>query len=138
MPTDSAAVLSGEPSPIFVSADVRDAELAGGGVAQSNREAWNRFIDANLVEWGRNPQALEDEDFDPPSPEVIDRACDVAMRFRDRGEPPPTRVVPDGEGGISFERVDGKLSMSLNIHADQTVELLTFDDCRLRDRRRLL
>lgn len=137
MPTDSAAVLSGEPSPIFVSANVRDAELAEGELAQRNREAWDGFIDADLVEWGRDPQALEDEDFDPPNTEVVKLACKVAMSLRDEGIVPPTRVVPDGEGGVSFERVDGKLSESLNIYADGTIELLTFDDCRLRTRDRL-
>lgn len=138
MPTDSAAVLSGDPLPIFVSANVGDAELIEGELVQRNREAWDGFIDTDLVEWGRNPQEMEDEDFDPPNAEVVYLACRVAMSLRDEGIDPPTRVVPDGEGGISFERVEGEFSASLNIYADGTSELLTFDDCRLRGRRRLL
>lgn len=138
MPTDSAAVLSGERRPVFATANVREPELIGRQQANKVEQAWDRFIDRNLVEWGRNPSALEDEDFVPPALDVINLACKLAMALRDEGLAPPTMVVPDGEGGISFERVEGELSEYLNIHANQTVELLTFDDCRLRARHRLL
>ena len=138
MVTDSAAVLSGERTPVFAGANVREAELAGSGEARRRREAWDSVIDRYLVEWGRDASALEDEDFVPPGLEVVKLACEVAMEFRDEGLPPPIRVVPDGEGGLAFERVDGKVSESLNIYADQTIELLTFDDCRLSARHRLM
>ena len=74
---------------------------------------------------------LEDDDFVPPDLDVINLACDAAMQLRDMGAIPPTMVAPDGEGGTSFEYVEGKSSVSLNIYADLTVECLTFDDCRL-------
>ena len=138
MPTSSAAVLSGEPMPVFATANVQEADLAEMEQVRRNRKDWNRFIDGTLVEWGRDTTALEDEDFIPPNPDVIDLACKVAMDFRDRGDVPPTRVVPDGEGGISFEHVEDELSVSLNIYANKSIEMLIFDDCRLRDRRRLL
>lgn len=80
---------------------------------------------------------LEDEGFVPPNPEVIGLACEVALHLRNEAWDPPTSIVPDGEGGISFERVEGARFASLNIYADQSVELLNFDDCRLRSRRRL-
>ena len=104
---------------------------------ENNKNGWQKFIDETLVEWGRNPAVLDDEEFQPPSARVIDLACEVATSLRDGGEVPPTRVVADGEGGVSFERVDGQTSVSLNIHPDATIEMLTFDDCRLRSRRRI-
>lgn len=137
MPTDSAAVLSGERRPVFATASVREPELNEKEQADRTRKAWSKFIDGNLVEWGRNPSALEDEDFFPPGRDVIKLACEWALYFRDEGCAPPTMVVPDGEGGISFERVDGEASESLNIYADQTVELLVFNNCRLCGRHRL-
>jgi len=136
MPTDDAAVLSGERIPVFATADVREAELAGKDAVNRHRRAWDGFIDRCLVEWGHDTSALEDEGFTPPGLGVIHFACEVAASFRDEGLPPPTRVVPDGEGGICFERVDGPISVSLNLHADKSAELLTFEDCRLCSRHR--
>ena len=138
MAMDSAAVLSGERMPVFSTANVREGELVQREQMEKNRRGWDGFIDRCLVEWGRDPSALADEGLIPPSLKAINLACDIAMVFKDQGLAPPTRVVPDGEGGVSFERVDGNLFVSLNVYADQTVELLAFDDCRLCTRHRLL
>ena len=43
----------------------------------------------------------------------------------------PLRVVPDGEGGISFERRDEIRFQSLDVLQDGSIELHTFRDCRL-------
>lgn len=137
MTTDSAAVLFGERRPVCATASVGEPELNNKERADRVKEAWNSCIDHKLVEWGRNPNALEDEDFVPPERDVIKLACEWALCLRDMELAPPTMVVPDGEGGISFERVDGEASESLNIYADQTVELLVFNDCRLCGRHRL-
>ena len=134
---DGATMLSGKPTPVFATASVREAELVTKEQTDRDTAAWDRSIDDTLVEWGKDPMALEDDDFIPPSPDVIDFACQVATELRDEGAPPPTRVVPDGEGGVSFERVDGDVSVALNIYSDRTAELLIFDNCRLRTRRRL-
>ena len=138
MSPDSAAVLSGPREPVFRTANVRDAELTNREETEKGKASWNKFIDGSLIEWGRDPTVLEDEGFIPPSLEVVRLACQVAVDFRDERLPAPTRVVPDGEGGICFERIEGSMSVSLRIYADRTGELLVFDDCRLSDRRRLL
>lgn len=138
MPTDSPAVLSGPRREVFPTANVREAELSEGLEAERNKAAWNRFIDGTLVEWGRDVAVLKDEGFIPPSLDVVNLACQVAMSLRDAGCAPPTKIVPDGEGGISFERVVGRVSASLRIYADQTGEFLLFDDCRLTERHRLV
>lgn len=103
------------------------------------RERWQQMIDRYLVEWGRDPNQLEDEDEGvvPPSKAIINRASQIAMNLRDAGWPGPLRVVPDGDGGISFERRTGAYFESLDILEDGSVELATFKDCRLQFRRRL-
>lgn len=103
---------------------------------EREREGWQRIIYDYLVEWGRNPSQLEDEGIVAPSVEIIGRASEVAMELRDALTPcpAPLRVVADGEGGIAFEFRLGTLFASLNIGADGLVELVTFDNCRLKSR----
>ena len=103
----------------------------------ANREGWERVIDDCLVKWGQDPSLLEDEDIVPPSLEIVRKACELAMEWRDQGHSPPLRVVPDTDGGISFERRDGDWFQSLNILEDGRVELATFHDCRLYSRQEL-
>ena len=104
------------------------------------KASWQRLIDTFLVEWGKDPLQLEDQEegIAAPSRQSIDCACRLGLLMRDSEEPAPDRVVPDGDGGISFERHDGDLFLSLDIHADQTLELVTFRDCQLVSRCRLL
>jgi len=137
MATDSAAVLSGQRRVVYPTASVRDPELIDSAATGANRAMWDRMIDSTLIEWVRGTAAMEDDGFVPPTPEVISRACEVAMALRDQGWVAPTRIVPDGEGGIAFEHIDGDSSVSLSIHADESVEILTFEDCRLSGRRHL-
>ena len=68
------------------------------------RRGWDSMIDDCLLEWARDPTKLEDDDVVAPSARVIHRACRVALDLRDAGWAAPLRVVPDGEGGICFER----------------------------------
>lgn len=100
------------------------------------REQWEEIIDSKLIEWGKDPSALADpgEGIVAPSLQSIKIASEVAQSARDAGWPPPTRVVPDGEGGIAFERQSGGVFESLEVTANGIVELLKFIDCRLVDR----
>ncbi len=107
------------------------AEDAGLASKQQEISAWNRLIDHYLVEWGRHPEQLADEDFVPPSRPVIDRACQLAMQMRDNGFAAALRVVPDGEGGVCFERIEGNLFFSLRVEPGRPVERLVFENHRL-------
>ena len=108
-----------------------DEGLASRTPNREYRFGWETIIDQYLVEWGRDPSVLMDEDFVPPSIAIIHKACQVARGLRDDGAPPPLRVVPDGEGGISFERRAGSCFQSLNILEDGSIEILTFEDSKL-------
>lgn len=99
------------------------------------QEAWQRFIDHTLIEWGRNPGQLEDEGIDPPSKETIQRAIHLAQDCKKQGLPPPDSVVPDPNGGIVFERRKKSLSEVLHLWEDGSVEYQRFMGHRLVERR---
>lgn len=103
--------------------DAREAEM--------NRAGWQRMIDEQLVEWGRNPNQFDEEDFVAPDAEVLDRACRIAMHLRDNGWPAFLRVLPDGEGGIVFEHRAAQHFVSLEITPNEPALLYLFEDCRL-------
>jgi len=132
---DTHATLSG---PIDIAVKTEAAEDHTLASAQRDQEAdrrgWQRVIDDYLVEWGRNPDQLEDEDLAAPSSKSLQFACNLAMDMRDQGLPAPLRVVPDGEGGVSFERRDGAWFQSLDVLEDGSIELVTFKDYRVVSR----
>ncbi len=137
MPPTGDTLLSSERQVIHETSDVREGELSEKAQDEKNKEAWQRFIDYTLVEWGKNISDLEDENFEPPNIDIINLACTVATELQDKGWLPPTRIVPDGEGGISFEHADGTYFVSLNIYSDRSIEMIGFDDCRLDFREQL-
>lgn len=98
------------------------------------RTAWGQVYNGKLIEWGLHPEALLDEEFEPPSSEVIALAANLVRTLRDAGCPAPTRVVPDGEGGVSFERDDGRVFEEIDVLEDRTIDMLVFLDGRLVDR----
>lgn len=93
--------------------------------AQNCRDAWQEIIDETLVEWGRHPELVEEDDLIPPSARAVQTACRVAMAYRDHVKPPPKRVVPDGDGGIVFERWSGSVSESLEVACDGQLEYVS-------------
>lgn len=98
------------------------------------RHAWADIIDLKLVEWGRNPDQLEEEELLPPSRAAIDSAVRIAMTFRDCGVYAPNRVVPDGDGGIVLERWSGSFSESFEIFSDGQIEYVSCRDHHVVER----
>lgn len=124
---EASGTLSRELIDAVTTAGASEQSLAS---SEANREGWQRLIDDYLIEWGRDPSQLADEDLIPPSEDMIRYASRIAIALRNAGWPPPLRVVPDGEGGITFERRTGDVFESLEILANETIELSTFKDCR--------
>ena len=54
--------------------------------------------------------------------------------MRDHGAPPPTRIVPTGEGGIALQFERGRDFVSIEIEHEGVVELLVFEEGRLKHR----
>lgn len=102
------------------------------------RAGWQQIIDGDLAEWSKNPEQFEDDGYKAPSLETIALAARIASACRDAGWPAPSRVVPDGEGGIAFNRHDGSLFEITEIRANGEVEQLVFRDSKLIQRRRII
>jgi len=80
---------------------------------------------------GSVPAMLEDEDFIVPSSNSIRLGCKVARRLKEEGAQAPLRVVPDGEGGISFEWRQKNVYFELRVQSDGTGEWLEFKGGKL-------
>ena len=105
--------------------------------ASSAAERWQEFIDNTLIEWGRAPQMIEDDGILPPSPRALHVAAVLAIELRKKGLPPPLRIVPDGDGGVVFERRTENGMISIAIDLDGSIEHLLFRNGQLQFRRTL-
>lgn len=104
------------------------------------RKAWQRLIDEKLIEWGRHPEQIEDEDgYKAPAAEILAQATRLVAYCRDHGVRPPLRMAPDGEGGIIFDwkNSDPPLHVIAQIHPDGVMETLEFLDSNLVSRKRI-
>ena len=109
-----------------------DAALANSESYSSDDYAsWDRVID-RLIEWRRDPSVLQEDDFVVPSSATLHAAKEIARLLQATRQPPPLRVVPDGEGGVVFERRSGRVFFTLELTSDQWIEESVFVDCRLR------
>ena len=99
-----------------------------------SKQAWHQLIDYRLIEWGCNSDPWNDEGVDPPSPETITRAIELAQRLQAKGLPAPDSVVPDANGGIVFERREQGISEVVHIWSDGSTEYQQFDGTRLVER----
>jgi len=98
--------------------------------------AWNSTF-KTLRDWALSPIQPPDEEFTPPSSDVIGRASWVAERLRDQSWTAPSFTVPDGDGGLAFEWRLGSTTYSLGVERSGPVQLLCYDEGRLRDQRDL-
>jgi len=115
------------------------AEVANANATNERRNAWQRLIDEELIEWGRHPEQFEDEDgYLAPTPDNLVRATELIDYFRDHGVLPPLRMAPDGEGGIIFDWKNDspRNHVIAQILPDGVMELLEFHDGNLVKRKR--
>ncbi len=95
------------------------------------RMAWESVIDRWLIEWGRSPGLVSQYGLVPATPDIVVLAVKVARACAEVGLAPPQRVLPDGEGGILFERGEGDVFEALSILADGRIELKSFKNSKL-------
>jgi hypothetical protein len=96
--------------------------------------AWSALIDGQLASWAQNPASLEDDDLLAPSLSTIRKASLGAASLRDHGTPLPTRIVPTGDGGIAIQFARDREFISIEIEPEGVVELLVFEEGRLKHR----
>lgn len=129
---ESNNTLSASAPNVVVTCAADDRSLAVSMKQQEqNRQGWQDVIDKKLIEWGRDPSQLADEDVVPPSRELVHLASEFATRCRDEGVPPPNRVVPNGDGGITFERWHDLDFHTIEILRDRSIDAVYYRDCRL-------
>ena len=118
--------------PIYSNEDTSAA--ADQGLASSLKteiwDKWTAVIDT-LLDWLIHPDQLDYEEIILPSRKIIKQACDKAKELRSQNYTPPLRVVPDGEGGISFEFRWKNYFKSINLLEDSSIEELLFRDHEL-------
>lgn len=78
----------------------------------SRVDEWNKIITERL---GDDAFDVDEPGYVRPTASSIERARQIAMSCRDQGEKPPARIIPDGDGGISFEWYDKYLSENVDV-----------------------
>ena len=143
--TESSTLMS--PSLRSVVETSVDSKLAGTIQRQSiareqelekQRQRWQEIIDRRLIEWGRDPSQLEDDDLEAPTTDTIVVAIRVAQFLCDERLPAPTNVVPDTDRGIVFERRQGPMFESVRIMHDGNIDVTRFENCHLVERHQLI
>lgn len=124
-------------TPVGTGAVSDDALLQPVAETQAWKEAWRRVIDDKLIEWGRNPEALEEDDLIPPTARAVQVAGEIAIEMRNAGEPAPKRVVPDRDGGIAFERWEGDETVTIMVSEDGAIEVIMWVGSKIITSRRI-
>ena len=107
--------LSGREQRPFVSGAAADASLVS---SDASADGWLRCIQ-ELRTWLKAiPRAWQTDGIEPPNRSTLNIAIEVAHASRRDGIPDPIRVLPDGEGGVIFERREGPVYETLTIAAD--------------------
>ena len=125
-----------EPTRSVATGAAQDDSLATRPI-ERDRQAWRQIIDEKLIEWGRDPLLLEEDDLIPPTREAIQVASWLAMWLRDQGAPAPRRVVPDRDGGLVFERWKAEETETFMVSSEGGVELLLWLGSKIVESRRL-
>lgn len=102
---DSASSASSSTfNPAFSSTPTDSSSTTIGQYLRSKNLAdWQQIIDRQLIEWGRNPQSLRDDELEPPTIAALTKAHDAVGKLSELRLLCPTRAAVDGVGGIAFE-----------------------------------
>lgn len=121
-----------EPVSPYVSTSTADEGILALNAAEAkvNVESWKNVIEDRLVEWGRQRTVCDEEGFISPSSIAVDTAIEIARTLQGNHSP-PTRVVPNGEGGIVFEKEINSSFTAIEIFETGSFEVRSFLDCRL-------
>lgn len=114
-----------------------DEELASG--SQSNESTkWDSIIDDYLIEWGSNPGQIAVDDDTPPSSELIHRAIDIAKELKNQNFDAADRVVPNGDGGLTFEWFkENGFFFVLELRKNNDIVVETYENGNLINEKRL-
>ena len=111
-----------------------DDEMFASSESEQNRTAWLEIIDHKLIDWGLKYGEVDEDGIIWPSRQSVSSACELANGMADNGKPTPTKVVPNGDGGIVFERKEGSFFETIEIFEDGSKEYCQFVNSNLRRR----
>lgn len=77
--------------------------------------------------------SIGDVEFEAPTEMLCLTAVTLAVQLRDAGYA-PARIVPDGDGGVSFEWHIGTKCVLVNLLRSNEIETLMFENCKLVSR----
>jgi len=132
----TAAEQNTEITPRGRSVSSTKSDLATPATRQFGRQ-WQPVLD-KLNLWWTDPEVFDDEDYERPSPNVVSKAIGWANALKEKDRPAPHRVVPDGSGGIIFERRSGIHSEKLHFWDDGKIEVIEMSGHKVIDRVRLI
>ena len=96
----------------------------------SSGEGWYRALE-RLRQWLVSPSALDDDETEPPSVEIIRTATSLLQAFRKQGLPDDFFPSPNGRGGVCFERRSGPLFEEYELEKEGRVTQRRYLDGRL-------
>lgn len=125
---DAASLL---PESRIVSESAQSEVDAAVSARAQREDAWKPHID-RLLDWYNDPEQAVDECQEPPSRTSVLTALGVARDGEDSGAPPPTLIVADGQGGVSFELCRASLLQLVNVRADGSIQFEEYENDRQR------
>ena len=78
--------------------------LTGPEPQSANAEGWKKAINIHLRNWWHGVPGLEEEGLISPTRAAVDAAIKISESLAEQSLEPPSRIVPNGEGGLVFER----------------------------------
>lgn len=98
---------------------------------------WMR-VETLLNDWCRKQPRQDEDGIEWPAPAIAEIATKVARSLKACELPPPTRLVPNAEGGVVFEFQHQHQLQTIEVESDGSIELCRFEGAKLVDRRRML
>lgn len=130
MPVETLSQVSEIRSPY-----ITEIDFLGESQPEVNRKtkSWQELTSEFITEVRMGLTGLED--VTSPTPTVLEGAMKIAAILDHQEIPPPLKILPNGEGGLVFERIDkaGKDEdyEVLEIFDDLNAELRIFRNCKL-------
>lgn len=120
---------SGSPQALDCDSDILATNTLG---RDEEKALWSSIVDQPLIDWGLHPGNVDEDGLVSPAGEAIATAYGLVDFMRQEGEPVPTAVIPDGEGGIVFENKVDPIYQRFEIDNSGRLMFLEFENCKLR------
>ena len=118
------------PMPIIYPSTTAAIEETMSGSAESEKNCaagWQTIVNDLLTWWVNGTPDISDEDLEPPTKAAIDLAIKIATSLsHEKNVAPPLRVVPNGEGGLIFERWADRVFERFELRRELTLEYAVF------------